>query len=59
LNSSASTVLVDSLALLDLMMAPHVENRFQITKFQIKSKSNHTFSNPWSSNQIIICDSIM
>jgi len=33
----------------------------QITKFQIKSKSNHTFSksNPCSSNQIIMCDSIM
>jgi len=33
----------------------------QITKFQIKSKSNHTFSksNHYSSNQIIMCDSIM
>jgi len=33
----------------------------QITKFQIKSKSNHTFSksNPCSSNHIIMCDSIM
>jgi len=39
----------------------------QITKFQIKSKSNHTFSksNPCSSNQILVlqikslCDSIM
>jgi len=33
----------------------------QITKFQIKSKSNHAFSksNPCcSSNQIIMCDSI-
>jgi len=33
----------------------------QITKFQIKSKSNHTFSksNHYASNQIIMCDSIM
>jgi len=32
----------------------------QITKFQIKSKSNHAFSksNHNSSNQIIMCDSI-
>jgi len=39
LNSSASTVLVDSLALLGFGMILN-----QITKFQIKSKSNHTFS---------------
>jgi len=32
----------------------------QITKFQTKSKSNHTFSKSYySSNQIIMYDSIM